>query len=286
MHVNRTPQAALLAIACLIGPAGGVRAMESAPAPDGRSAVATASRVFGPLAAPTGAAAWAEGAWVVTEWSADRVTRVDRRGGRVPVARVPAPSGIVVAADGAILVASYSRGVVFRIAGGGSAEAAPTAFVAGLRTPAGLSLEPDGRLLIADRGLGQVLRREADGTLSVLARDLGTPVQAVRMRRGTLVVADLAGRVVEVDAEGRQRLLTDRIGAPAVGMLVDGDDAVLVPDYRGSAVWRVTREGDARPVWQGLPTPVAMARSLDGSRLAVGTWGDGSLHVIDTGAAR
>lgn len=111
-------------------------------------------------------------------------------------------------------------------------------------------------------------------------------MQAVRLRGGALVVADLSGRVVEVSADGRLRLLTDRIGAPAVGLMVDGDDAVLVPDYRGSAVWRVTREGDARPVIGGLATPVAMARSRDGSRLAVGTWGDGGLHLFDSAAAR
>lgn len=269
---------ALLATLCLAECAPVVLAAE--PMRAAVTATPEDRRLLGPFSSPTGAAATADGAWIVTEWSADRVTRIDDRGGRTTLARVPAPSGVAVAADGSVLVASYSRGVVYRLAADASADVEPTVYASGLRTPAGLSFEPDGRLLIADRGHGQVLRRERDGRLSVLARDLGTPVQAVRTQRGALVVADLAGRVVEVSADGRERLLTDRIGAPAVGLLLDRDDAVLVPDYRGSEVWRVTRDGDARPVLRRLPTPVAMARSRDGTRLAVGTWGDGSLHVF------
>lgn len=237
----------------------------------------------GTFSSPTGLAYDSSGSLYVTEWSADRVTRVDPTGVRRPVTdEVRSPSGVVVGRDGTVYVALYSDGVVYRLRSDGR----PGEFVRNLRTPAGLSIGRDGHFLIADRGLNQILRADAAGSTQVLAQGLATPVGVVEFADGTLVVSNFAGGVVEVRPGGAQRNLTKPLRAPAVGIVTDGADAVLVPDYAGTSVWRVTRGGDATVFIQDLQSPVAMARSTNGSELAVGSWGDGSVRRYRYGAAR
>ncbi|CAN7574162.1 hypothetical protein LJR290_004138 [Variovorax sp. LjRoot290] len=235
----------------------------------------SAESIPGTFSAPTGLAYDASGSLYVTEWSAHRVTHIDRTGARKLVTDlVRSPSGIAVGRDGVVYVSSYSDGVVHRL----SPDGRPQVFVRGLRTPAGLSIDRDGNLLIADRGLNQVLRADTSGTTRVLADGLPTPVGAVELADGTLVISNFAGSVVEVRPDGTQSELTRKLGAPAVGIVADGADAVLVSDYAGTSVWRVTRSGSASTVIQDLRSPVAMARSADGSEVAVGNWGDGTVR--------
>lgn len=239
--------------------------------------------VPGKFSSPTGLAYDASGGLYVTEWSAHRVTRIDTAGVRLLVTdKVRSPSGIAVGRDGTVYVSSYSDGVVHRLLSNGQ----PEEFVRNLRTPAGLSIGRDGALLIADRGLNQVLRADASGSTRVLVDGLPTPVGVVEFADGTLVVSNFAGGVVEVRPGGAQRELTKLLGAPAVGIVADGADAVLVPDYAGTSVWRVTRRGSATELIHDLRSPVAMARSADGSELAVGNWGDGSVRRYPHGVAR
>ena len=203
------------------------------------------------------------------------MTHIDQTGARKLVTdQVRSPSGIAVGRDGMVYVSSYSDGVVHRLSAGGK----PEVFVRGLRTPAGLSIGRDGELLIADRGLNQILRADASGTTRVLAGGLATPVGAVELADGALVVSNFAGGVVEIRANGARSELTGKLGAPAVGIVADGADAVLVPDYAGTSVWRVSRSGSATAVIQDLRSPVAMARSADGLEVAVGSWGDGTVR--------
>ncbi|MGN6827003.1 virginiamycin B lyase family protein [Paucibacter sp. M5-1] len=239
--------------------------------------------VSGTFSSPTGLAYDSGGGLYVTEWSANRVSHIDSNGvTRLVTDKVRSPSGIVVGPDETVYVASYSEGVVHRL----RSDGVPEEFVSNLRTPAGLSIGRDGSLLIADRGLNQILRADASGSKQVLAQGLPTPVGVVEFADGTLVISNFAGGVVEVRADGVQRELTKRLGAPAVGIVADGSDAVLVPDYSGTSVWRITRSGGATVLIQDLQSPVAMARSKSGSELAVGNWGDGSVRRYRYGAAR
>ncbi|MCX2864950.1 hypothetical protein OOZ63_24260 [Paucibacter sp. PLA-PC-4] len=239
--------------------------------------------VLGTFSSPTGLAYDFDGGLYVTQWSANRVNHIDASGvTRLVTDKVRSPSGIVVGPDGAVYVASYSQGVVHRL----RSDGVPQVFVSGLRTPAGLSIGRDGSLLIADRGLNQILRANASGATQVLAQGLPTPVGVVEFADGSLVVSNFAGSVVEVRPGGAQRELTKRLGAPAVGIVADGADAVLVPDYSGTSVWRITRSGGITVLIEGLQSPVAMARSKGGSELAVGNWGDGSVRRYRYGAAR
>lgn len=232
----------------------------------------TSIATVGAFSAPTGLAYDAGGGLYITEWSAHRVMHVDLAGvKRLITDQIQSPSGIAVDRHGVIYVSSYSGGVVHRLSPGGK----PAVFVRGLRTPAGLSIGQDDTLLVADRGLNQVLRADATGNTRVIADGLPTPVGAVEFADGALVVANLAGSVLEIRPDATRRELTGKLGAPAVGIVADGPDAVLVPDYGGTSVWRVTRDGSARALIQDLRGPVAMARSPEGSEVAVGNWGDG-----------
>lgn len=232
---------------------------------------------------PTGLAYDVNGGLYVTEWSAHKVTYVDRSDRRCVVTdRIPSPSGVTLGRDGAVYVASYSEGVVYRLHSDGN----PEVFVRGLRTPAGLSIGSDGSLLIADRGLNQVLRADASGKVRVIARDLATPVGVVEFPDGALVVSNISGTIVEIRPDGRKRELARELRAPGVGIVMDGPDAVLVPDYGGTSVWRVTRDGSAATLIVNLRSPVAMARSSDGTQLAVGNWGDSTLRRYNRGGER
>lgn len=234
----------------------------------------TGAPLRGTFAAPTGLAYDASGGLYVTEWSAHRVTYISKANGRQLVTdRIPSPSGVVVGRDGVVYVSSYSEGIVYRLSSGGK----PQAFVRGLHTPAGLSMDRDGHLLIADRGLNQILRADAYGKTTILAKDLATPVGAVEFSDGALVVSNFSGGVLEIRPDGRQIELTRQLGAPAVGIVAHGADAVLVPDYSGTSVWRVARSGAVSKLIEHLRNPVAMARSADGSEIAVGNWGDATI---------
>jgi sugar lactone lactonase YvrE len=250
-------------------------AMPSVAAAEPESRWNSAATVPGTFSAPTGLAYDASGGLYVTEWSASRVTYIDPAGDRRLVTNeVRSPSGITIGRDGAVYVSSYSDGVIYRL----SSHGKPNAFVRGLRTPAGLSIGQDGQLLIADRGLNQVLRADAFGATTVAVSGLPTPVGVIECADGTLIISNFSGTVVEVSPNGTQRELTRKLGAPAVGVVADGADAVLVPDYAGTSVWRVSRSGSATALLQDLLSPVAMARSADGSELSVGNWGDGSVR--------
>lgn len=239
--------------------------------------------IAGQFASPTGLAYDDSGGLYVTEWSANRVSYIDKAGARQQVTgEVRSPSGIAVGSNGAVYVSSYSDGVVYRLTPGGAAAV----FVKGLRTPAGLSIGQDGGLLIADRGLNQVLRADASGKATVLVSDLPTPVGVVEFADGGLVISNFSGSVVEVRPGQPLRVLTKQLGAPAVGMVIDGADAVLVADYAGADVWRVTRNGSTTAVIQNLRSPVAMARSVNGLELAVGSWGDSSVRRYQLGDMR
>ena len=258
-------------------------AVPSVTAAEPKSRWNSAATVPGAFSAPTGLAYDSSGGLYVTEWSASRVTYIDPVGARKLVTNdVRSPSGIAVGRDGAVYVSSYSDGVVYRL----SSDGKPNAFVRGLRTLAGLSIGQDGHLLIADRGLNQVLRADASGATTVVVGGLPTPVGAVEFADGTLIISNFSGTVVEVRPHGTQRELTAKLGAPAVGVVADGADAVLVPDYAGTSVWRVSRSGSASALIHDLRSPVAMARSADGSELAIGSWGDGSVRRYRLGDVR
>jgi len=67
---------------------------------------------------------------------------------------------------------------------------------------------------------------------------------------------------------------------PGVGILADGDDAVLVIDNGASVVRRVSFDGQSSVVVDGLSgSAVALGRAANGD-LLVGTWGSGNIYRV------
>lgn len=231
-------------------------------------------RIADGLSSPVGMVFDKDGGLLVAEWGANRVTRIAKDGARVVALKdIEAPSGLALDAQGAILVASYSRGLVLRAQG-----ATTTTLASGLNVPAGLHLLPDGALLVADRGAGQLLRLVA-GRKEPVAVNLKTPVGVASFADGRLVVSEFQGQVVCIHPDGRKEILSQKLRNPAVGILVLDERSVAVADYGGTAVHRVTTDGQTSVLVDGLSSPVGLALGPDG-RLYVATWGDGALYAV------
>lgn len=85
--------------------------------------------------------------------------------------------------------------------------------------------------------------------------------------------------MARINRDGRVTVLTTRLNTPGVGIIQDGPDAVLVVDYGGAAIQRVTLSGTATPVADGIRSPVGPARMPDG-RVIVGTWNDNAAFIF------
>lgn len=161
---------------------------------DGRSAAADAVV----LASPVGVARAGDGTLFVAESDGNRVRRIDTEGWSVTVAgtgtagfagdggpavaaRLNAPQGIALAADGTLFVAESSGnrvrridtdGTITTVAGTGEAgfsgDGGPAA-AAELSSPENCIVDPGGALLVADTGNNRIRRIGEDGTITTVA---------------------------------------------------------------------------------------------------------------------
>jgi hypothetical protein len=168
------------------------------------------------------------------------------------------PSGLAVAADGAILVADTGNHRVLRIAPGTNTTSrvagwTPTAgpgyngdgipaTSAQLNAPAGLAIAPGGGFLIADAGNHRIRAVDGNGGISTVAGNgttgpllgdggaatlaaLAQPQGVVRDADGTIVIADTAhARFRAVAPDGVIRTIA---GTGGTGGLGDGGDPLL-----------------------------------------------------------
>lgn len=227
------------------------------------------------FSSPVGLAFDGQGNLYVAEWGADRVTRLAPDGTRsVITTEVASPSGLAVDLEGTLRVASYTRGAVYRVRGA-KAEVEES----GLRTPAGISPMHDGAYYVADRGLNQVLKIVPGGARETVLGNLKTPVGVARFQDGRLVAAELNGNVLGHFPNGRDVVLSRVLKQPAVGLVVLHENSVAAADYGGTAVYRITLDGQTTVLADGLPSPVGLALGPDG-RLYVGCWGDGAIYAV------
>jgi sugar lactone lactonase YvrE len=179
-------------------------------------------------------------------------------GGPARDAELFAPEALVVAPDGAILVADSGTASVRRIdaAGtirtivgtgtpGSTGDGGP-ASQAALHRPEALALDPAGRLYIADAGAHRIRRVDLDGTITTVAgtgtsgfsgdggsaarATLAEPAGVLVAPDGALLVADTANhRVRRIGADGVIRTIAGNDGA---GFHHDG------ADVRFATLWR------------------------------------------------
>ena len=122
-----------------------------------------------------------------------------------------------------------------------------------------LAYGPGGRLRVIDRASNQVL---AESTA------IKTPRGLVLSDDGSVIVADSAtGRLLGIRA-GEMREIASGLKQP-VAVQSDGDQALLVSEYRSGRIVRVgVQSGAVAAVAQGFDRPTGLARMADG-RLAV-----------------
>ena len=114
----------------------------------------------------------------------------------------------------------------------------------------------------------------------MVARGLSLPVGVVEMPDGSIVSSQYGGRVTRILSDGMVQELGQSFNRPGVGILADGDDAVLVIDNGASVVRRVSFDGQSSVVVDGLSgSAVALGRAANGD-LLVGTWGSGNIYRV------
>lgn len=203
-------------------------------------------------------------------------------------ARFDGPIGVAVDESGRLVVAdAYNdalrvvspAGVVSTLAGGGE-----RGFVDGpvdaarFDTPAGVAIAADGTIWVADTGNHALRRVSPDGMVTTLPVDLWRPVAVAAGPEGSVYVADLRGRILQVDAGGVAHSLAGsspgfadgpgavaRFSVPA-GLAVDASGALLVADAGNRLVRRVAPAAGIESVAR---RPTREVR-LDGARLGLG----------------
>ena len=240
----------------------------------GKAAAAAQPHVRG-IQAPVGVVYDREGALYVAEWGADQVSRFDDKGGRTVVtAEVRSPAGLAFDDKGTLYVASYADGNIYALNSGEK----PRRIASGLASPTGMVWDGDA-LLVANRNAGEIIRVRADGGKDVVSKGHKTPVGVVRLANNDLVVSCYGGSLDRVSPGGKVTSLTSNLNTPGVGIMADGENAVLVVDYGGSTVQRVTLDGKSATVADGLRSPVGLGRTPDGS-IIVGTWSDNAAFIF------
>lgn len=220
------------------------------------------------LQIPVGMLYDAEGRLYIAEWGASRVCKYDVDGNRTLVTdAVGRPSGLAITDEGTLFIASYDQGVVYRMQNGNP----PEIFASGFNVPAGLLWAGD-KLLVANRDAGEIVEVSSDGNKKVLSKGHRSPVGMVKMPDGALVISCLHGGIDHIAPDGTVATITDSLRNPAPGMVADGDNAVVVAEYGGTTVTRVSMDGSTKIVADGFQTPVGLVRMPDG-RLLVADWG-------------
>lgn len=153
--------------------------------------------------------------------------------------------------------------------------------VLGVAVSAGMTGVTIFGLLIANRSSGEIVALDMKtGKRTVVARGLSLPVGVVEMSDCSIVTPQYSGRVTRILPDGQVQELGQSFNRPGVGILADGDNAVLAIDNGASVVRRVSFDGQSSVVVNGLSgSAVALGRAANGD-LLVGTWGAGNIYRV------
>lgn len=217
-----------------------------------------------------------EGRLYIADWGTQTVSLYGTDGRQTVITLdVGRPSGLALDENGTLYIASYNRNVIYTLKPG----KAPRVFATGFNTLAGL-LWADGVLYMANRDAGEIIRIHPDGRKELISKGHIQPVGIVKRADGSLVISCLGGTIEHIGLDGRVRVISDKMNSPSPGLIPDGDDAVMVPDYGGSTVERIYMDGRTETVAGGFITPVGLVRMPDG-KLMVGDWGRGAALILN-----
>jgi hypothetical protein len=182
--------------------------------------------------------------------------------------------GLALAPDGTLYIAdAYNdriraldrNGRVRTVAGIGTRGFADgPAMTASFDTPCGVAIAPDGTLVVADTGNNAIRRIARDGTVTTVIPTLYATTEDVSLvrpvgiavdRTGSTYVTDARGRIVQVLADGRARILAgSRTGfadgagrfarlANPTSIALDRDGTLVVADAGNYMIRRIAPPG-------------------------------------------
>jgi DNA-binding beta-propeller fold protein YncE len=238
---------------------------------------------------PSGLALATDGSLYVADTGANRIRRVAADGivttvagtgergsadGSARAARFDGPMGLALAPDGTLYIAdAYNdriraldrNGLVRTVAGAGTRGFADgDARTASFDTPCGIAVAPDGTVVVADTGNNAIRRIGRNGAVTTVVPSLYAATEDVSLvrpigiavdRAGSTYVTDARGRILQVLADGRARILagsvtgfTDGAGrlarlANPTGIALDRDGALVVADAGNYMVRRIAPPG-------------------------------------------
>lgn len=192
------------------------------------------------------------------------------------------PDDLALLPDGSILFSDESNGAVDRILPTGQVAT----LVRGLETPEGIVTLPDGSLLIAEQGRNRIVRFQAGHTPTTWfalqnSRDgLGVDGIARDPKNGDIIIPDSPnGRVLRVDANGRNERVLARGLVRPTGADVAPDGTVLVADETGDQVYRIRPDGRKESLGH-FAMPDDVVADADGN-VFVASLADNSVRVLD-----
>jgi sugar lactone lactonase YvrE len=225
---------------------------------------------------PVGMLYDSQGFLYIAEWGMSRVCRYDTQGRRTVITEnVGRPSGLAMDEKGSLYIASYTLGIVYVLEGGNNLRV----FASGFNIPAGI-LWTDNMLIVANREAGELVKVFPDGRKEVMTEGHKQPVGIVKMKDGSFLVSCLSGGIDRIEPNGTITTMSSQLKSPAPGMIADGEDAVLVADYGGTAVWRIRTDGTSEIAAGSFRTPVGLVRMPDG-RIIVADWGRQAAFIIN-----
>lgn len=139
----------------------------------------------------------------------------------------------------------------------------------------------DGNFVSAD-DFGNVVRISFEGEIDIWSPNFGETAGTAFLPDGKLAIANVSsGRVEKVRNNGSTGTLIAGLSYPN-GVAVDFDGRVYVADQNQGVVLRYDEKTDERlELATGLFNPNGLALNSDHTKLYVGSFGGGTIHVID-----
>lgn len=228
------------------------------------------------FSAPVGIVELSDGALLVSEWGANRVSRVEASSRRPVINGIGSPAGLARDNDGNLYIAGYGDGNIYVWKGGGE----PEILARGFSQPTGLLWSKDDTLLVANRGAGTIEEIDAVGNRRIVSKGHSLPVGIALTESGDMYVSCYGGTLDRVAKDGTIQKMGNGFSTPGVGIIPAGKDSVFVVDNAAGRVVEAGPQGVIRTVAKNLSAPVGLAKTSTNG-IIVATWGDGKIQMLE-----